>query len=88
MRGGKSPQEAADEAIRRIAKKNKEFSGAVVCVSNTGEHAAACQGFDAFSYSVQDGGDTEADVKVIKIRPLTMPTLEQKALMANHWGIA
>lgn len=88
MRGGMSPQEAADDAVRRIAKKSKNFSGAIVCVSNTGEHAAACQGFEAFSYSVQDSGSTEKDVQVIKIQPLTPPTKEQRILMESHWGIA
>lgn len=88
MRSGMPPQEAADEAVRRVARKSKDFSGAVVCVNKSGEHAAACQGFEAFSYSVQDGGKTEADVKVIRIQPLTLPTSEQRVLMANHWGIA
>jgi N4-(beta-N-acetylglucosaminyl)-L-asparaginase len=88
MRGGMTVQQAADEAIRRISKNSKVFSGAVVCVSKSGEHAAACQGFEGFSYSVQNGGNTEDDVKVIKIQPLTMPTIEQKVLMESHWGIA
>jgi N4-(beta-N-acetylglucosaminyl)-L-asparaginase len=88
MRGGMTPQEAADETVRRIAKKCREFNGAVVCVSKSGEHAAACQGFGAFSYSVQNGGGSEEDVKVIKVKPLTMPMMEQKVLMARHWGAA
>lgn len=88
MRNGMTPQQAADEAIRRISKRSKQFSGAVVCVSKSGEHAAACQGFEGFSYSVQSGGKSEEDVRVIKIHPLTTPTSEQKVLMENHWGIA
>lgn len=88
MRNGMTPQQAADEAIRRVSKRSKAFSGAVVCVSKSGEHAAASQGFEGFSYSVQDSGNSEEDVKIIKIRPLTTPTAEQKVLMENHWGIA
>lgn len=88
MRGGMTPQDAANEAISRIAKKNKDFSGAIVCVSISGEHAAAAQGFNGFSYSVQNSGTTEADVEVITIEPLTAPTKAQRALMKSHWGIA
>lgn len=84
MRGGMAPQGAADEAIRRISKKSKVFSGAVVCVSKSGEHAAACQGFEGFSYSVQSDGNSEKDVKVIKIQPLTTTTKEQKVMMESH----
>ena len=88
MRNGLSPLEAAEAAVARIAKKNKDFSGAVVCVSNKGQHAAASQGFQKFSYSVQSGGRTEADVEVIVVKPMTAPTTEQRILMESHWGIA
>lgn len=88
MRNGMSPLEAAEAAVARIATKNKAFSGAVVCVSNRGEHAAACQGFQNFAYSVQSGGRTEANVDVITIKPMTAPTREQRVLMESHWGIA
>ncbi|CAG8961499.1 hypothetical protein HYFRA_00013849 [Hymenoscyphus fraxineus] len=71
MRGGMGPQEAANEAVKRISKKHKGFSGAVVCVNTDGEHAAACEGFQNFSYSIQSEGDSEANVKVIKVQPLT-----------------
>jgi N4-(beta-N-acetylglucosaminyl)-L-asparaginase len=81
MRGGMTPQGAVDEAVRRIMRKSKEFSGAVVCVSKEGEHAAACHGFEGFSYSIQSGGESEKDVRVIKIQPLMMPAREQKVLM-------
>lgn len=84
MIAGLSPQAAANEAITRIAKKSKDFSGAIVCVSKSGEHAAAYQGFDAFSYSVQSRGNSEKDVKVIKIQPLMIPTREQKVLMESN----
>jgi N4-(beta-N-acetylglucosaminyl)-L-asparaginase len=88
MRNGMTPLEAAEAAVARISRKNKGFSGAVVCVSNKGEHAAASQGFQKFSYSVQSGGSTESDVEVIEVKPLTAPTKEQRVLMESLWGIA
>lgn len=88
MRIGMSPLKAAEAAVARISKMNKAFSGAVVCVNNKGEHAAASEGFQKFSYSVQLGGSTEADVQVIKVKPMTAPSKEQRVLMESHWGIA
>lgn len=84
MRGGMGPQAAANEAVSRISNKHEGFSGAVVCVNTGGEHAAACEGFQEFSYSVQSEGKSEADVKIIKVRPLTaLVTLasDQKILL-------
>lgn len=88
MRAGIDPQQAANTAIERIALKNKEFSGAIVCLSNSGVHAAACQGFQGFSYSVQNSGTTEEDVEVFQIQPLTPPTRAQRVFMESHWGVA
>jgi N4-(beta-N-acetylglucosaminyl)-L-asparaginase len=88
MRNGMSAREAAEATVARIAKKNKDFSGAVVCVSNRGEHAGASQGFQNFSYSVQSGGRTEAGVEIIVVKPMSVPTTEQRILMESHWGIA
>ncbi|KAH8593035.1 hypothetical protein B0O99DRAFT_628686 [Bisporella sp. PMI_857] len=84
MRSGLAPQPAANEAIARIARKNSDFSGAIVCLSKTGEHAAASQGFQGFSYSVQDSGENEEDVRVITIEPLTAPNLAQRLLVESH----
>lgn len=84
MRGGLGPQAAANEAVRRISKKHSGFSGAVVCVNTGGEHAAACEGFQEFSYSVQSEGGSEADVKVIKVRSLSllvMSDAQQKLIL-------
>ncbi|KAG9241035.1 hypothetical protein BJ878DRAFT_522762 [Calycina marina] len=81
---GMTPQEAANEAVRRIALKNKVFSGAIVCLSNTGVHAGACQGFRGFSYSVQSEGATEEDVKIYQIQPLTPSPPDQRVLMESH----
>jgi N4-(beta-N-acetylglucosaminyl)-L-asparaginase len=81
MRNGFSPQQATDETVGRIAAKDSGFSGALICVSKYGTHAAAAQGFSGFSYSVMDSGSTEEDVKVIAVEPLSTPTREQRALM-------
>lgn len=88
MRNGMTPQQAADAAIIRIARKCSIFSGAVVCVDKYGRHAAACQGFQKFSYSVQSTGSTETDVEIIEIQPISPPTKEQQTLMEAHWGVA
>lgn len=55
MRRGKTPQEAADIAIARIAKKYPTFFGAVVVVNVAGEYAAACNGMKEFVFSVANG---------------------------------
>lgn len=81
MRNGMTPQQAANEAVRRISAKDRGFSGAVVCVNKDGQHAAAAQGFEGFSYSVMDSGTREEDVKVITVQPLSSPTREQRILM-------
>lgn len=67
MRRGSSPRGAAQAAIKKIAKTYPDFAGAIVCLSKSGQHGAAYQGFGWFSYSLQDGGSMLADVKVISV---------------------
>lgn len=67
MRRGSSPQGAAQAAIKKIGKVYPNFAGAIVCVHKTGKHGAAYQGFGWFSYSLQDGGNSEKDVQVISV---------------------
>lgn len=70
MRQGKSPQEAAEEAIRRIAKKVGEtYFGAVVAMNRNGEHGAASYGWK-FRYSYRDG-DSDG-VQVVEVEPLVV----------------
>ena len=68
MRQGKSPKEAAEEAMRRIAKRLKgEYFGAVVALNKDGEHGAACYGWQ-FRYSYRDGHSDQ--VQVIEVDPI------------------
>lgn len=53
MRHGMSPQEAADESLKRIRKYYPKFMGATVALSNTGEVGASCAGFSNFRYCVR-----------------------------------
>ncbi|XP_052129304.1 putative N(4)-(beta-N-acetylglucosaminyl)-L-asparaginase CG1827 isoform X2 [Frankliniella occidentalis] len=42
MRQGATPEKAANEAIRRIAARYPDFSGALIVLRKDGEYAAAC----------------------------------------------
>lgn len=52
MRRGATPSQAGEEAIRRILKYYKTFSGAIIVVNTRGEYAAACHGLKSFPFSL------------------------------------
>ena len=54
MRGGISPQTAADLAIKRISAKYPHFSGGVVTAARDGKFGAACNGMETFLYSYRN----------------------------------
>ncbi|XP_061402093.1 N(4)-(Beta-N-acetylglucosaminyl)-L-asparaginase [Musca vetustissima] len=56
MRGGLSPEEAAAQSMRRIARVYPSFSGGLVVGTRLGNFAAACVGMETFPYSVAFGG--------------------------------
>ncbi|CAN7080738.1 unnamed protein product [Brassica oleracea var. botrytis] len=66
MRQGMKPEEAAKDAVSRIARKFPDFVGAVVAVDKNGSHAGACHGW-TFQYSVQD--PNMDDVQVFTVLP-------------------
>ncbi|EFH38796.1 predicted protein, partial [Arabidopsis lyrata subsp. lyrata] len=66
MRQGMKPEEAAKDAISRIARKFPDFVGAVVAVDKNGSHSGACHGW-TFQYSVQNP-DMD-DVQVFTVLP-------------------
>lgn len=66
MRQGMKPEEAAKDAISRIARKFPDFVGAVVAVDKNGSHAGACYGW-TFQYSVQNPDMN--DVQVFTVLP-------------------
>ncbi|CAF1447562.1 unnamed protein product [Adineta steineri] len=65
MRQGIPPDEACSDAIKRIAKYNPTFTGAVLALHKNGQHGAACHGMDTFPYSVMQQG--WVDPKVFQI---------------------
>ena len=66
MRRGDTPAAAAEAAVRRIAERQPEFSGAVVALSSVGVHGAACHGMDEFPYSVA-GGETGGKAQIVTV---------------------
>lgn len=55
MRNGLPPADAADKALKRVAKFYPNFMGAVVAVSISGEYGAACHGIPSgFPYSIMN----------------------------------
>lgn len=52
MRLGLGPQEAANDAIKRIIKKYPKFEGALIVANKTGHYGASCHGFESFPYTI------------------------------------
>ncbi|KAK1246313.1 hypothetical protein MKX08_000115 [Trichoderma sp. CBMAI-0020] len=67
LRRGYSPQDAADDAVRRILAKYPDAKTGIVVVDSKGEHAAAASGWQ-FSYSYRGGGMETTEV--VSVRPL------------------
>jgi N4-(beta-N-acetylglucosaminyl)-L-asparaginase len=63
MRRGMSPQEAAEDAVRRMASKYPKVSSGLVVVDNEGQHAGAASGWTGtFTYSFRGGDMKETEV--------------------------
>lgn len=61
MRNGMSPQDAANDAILRIAKKYPKFEGAIIVANIAGQFASACWGLGSFNFAAANsllGGAT------------------------------
>jgi isoaspartyl peptidase/L-asparaginase-like protein (Ntn-hydrolase superfamily) len=67
LRQGMSPQQAAEDAMRRIVKKYSSFQGALVVANMQGEYGAACFGW-TFQFSVRN--PTMNSVQVVTVQPL------------------
>jgi len=52
MKQGKSPTEAAQEAIKEIAQYYPSYGGALIAVNVSGYYGAAYTGFNSFEYTV------------------------------------
>ena len=69
LREGKSPQEAAEIVIRRIAHRVDGYVGAVVALSKDGSHGAAAAGWkDQFSYAYRDSASD--DIEIVRVKSL------------------
>lgn len=69
MRRGFSPTEAAEDAVRRIARRYPSYVGALIAVDKEGRIGAAAHGW-TFKYSYRDA--SLDDVMVVIVEPLTM----------------
>ena len=68
LRRGMAPSEAAEDAVRRIARRVPSYVGAVVAVGKDGRHGAAAHGW-TFVYSFASGG-TGGQVEKVQVEPL------------------
>ncbi|KAK3349015.1 nucleophile aminohydrolase [Lasiosphaeria hispida] len=69
LRQGMTPQEAAEDAVKRMVWKYPNIASGIVVVSSKGEHGAAGSGW-TFTYAVR-GGDMAA-TEVITVPPVDM----------------
>ncbi|KAM0246711.1 hypothetical protein ACHAQJ_010109 [Trichoderma viride] len=67
LRRGMTPQQAADDAVRRILARYPDAKTGIVVVDNRGEHAAAASGWE-FTYSYR--GEGMERTEVVRVRPL------------------
>lgn len=71
MREGKSPTQATEIVIKKIASRVESYEGALVALSTNGTHGAAAAGWkNSFSYAYRDGKSHH--VKVVKIKTLDL----------------
>ncbi|KAF3764188.1 hypothetical protein M406DRAFT_339864 [Cryphonectria parasitica EP155] len=66
MRRGMTPQEAANDAVKRMIKKYPKASTGIVVVNNKGEHAGAGSGW-TFTYSFRGGSMSETQVVTVPL---------------------
>lgn len=68
MRQGLTPQEAADDAVKRMIRKYPEASTGIVAVNNKGEHGGSGSGW-TFTYSFRGGNMNQTEV--VTVQPLS-----------------
>lgn len=69
MRSGLSPSSASVRALSRVAQYFPSYQGALVCLTNKGEHGAASYGW-TFQYAVRTSGMNAT--QVITVPPFTL----------------
>ncbi len=75
LRQGMEPQEAAEDAVRRMLRKYPKMSSGIVVVNNKGEFGAAASGW-TFTYAVR-GGKMDAH-QVFSVPPLVADSGEDE----------
>ncbi|KAI7839426.1 hypothetical protein COHA_006827 [Chlorella ohadii] len=85
MRQGRSPQEAAEEAVQRMARRRPGYVGAVVAASRDGSHGAAAFGW-SFAYSVVSPA-TGCRVQAVWATSVCGVGVAQLALAASISGV-
>ena len=70
LRRGMAPRQAAEDAVRRIARRVPSYVGAVVAVSKDGRHGAAAHGWK-FVYSVADQS-SGGKVTTVQVEPIQL----------------
>ncbi|OTB03692.1 hypothetical protein M426DRAFT_321617 [Hypoxylon sp. CI-4A] len=73
MRRGLSPQEAAEDAVRRMLRKYPDVQSGVVVVNNEGEHGAAGSGW-TLTYAYRGGAMNET--VVVSVPPINDAVLD------------
>ena len=73
MRQGMKPRAAAEDAVRRIARRVPGYVGAVIALDRDGNHAAACHGW-TFRYAYRDADS--GGVQVVTVDPIPTPARE------------
>ncbi|XP_016969122.1 L-asparaginase-like protein GD25160 [Drosophila rhopaloa] len=68
LRGGGTPEKAAEGVVQRLLKHNTEFNGGVVVVNRRGIYAAACAGMDEFHFVVSGGKGYLSMARVERIK--------------------
>ncbi|KAK0624936.1 nucleophile aminohydrolase, partial [Bombardia bombarda] len=67
LRLGMTPDEAAEDVVRRMVRKYPNVASGIVVVNNKGEYGGAASGW-TFTYSVRGGGMGET--KVVTVPPI------------------
>lgn len=67
LRRGMSPQEAAEDAVKRMLRKYPEAATGIVVVNNQGEHGGAGSNWN-FTYSFR--GSSMSETQVVLVSPL------------------
>ncbi|KAL4431064.1 hypothetical protein ABPG75_006320 [Micractinium tetrahymenae] len=80
MRRGLSPQAAAEDAVRRIARRVPSYVGAVVAVSKDGRYGAAAHGWK-FVFSVASAASS-GQVETIAVEPLAVQAAAEQPARA------